>query len=371
MGRRTTGQQVGLQTIGNVQANASTLTTTQTNSDLTLDPNGTGAVVVNADISLAGTMTVQNQLGLRLNELTANGTNYIAQRAAANMAGNYTITWPDSAAASSGYVLSSDTNGVLSWINPGGSISITDPGSVSTVYYPFFGTNAGALPSTLTGLNAKTTLTYVPSTGTLTTTALVGGTLTGSTANSGTLTLRSTTSVTKAAAGILIDESIASSTTATGALVVSAGVGVGGQVTTNDLFVNNTPMYPRAENLQTGSYTLALTDRNKTVTMSSASNLTVTVPPNSSVPFPIGTVINVCRIGTGSVTLAQGAGVTLTKTGNLAANEELQLRKRGTDAWAVIDQPRNASSSGGTASTTSGFNVNTFYTAGSYTLTFS
>jgi hypothetical protein len=52
MGRRTSGQQVGLQSIGNVQANANTLTTTQTNQNLTIDPNGTGTVEVQSSVLL-------------------------------------------------------------------------------------------------------------------------------------------------------------------------------------------------------------------------------------------------------------------------------------------------------------------------------
>lgn len=63
-------------------------------------------------------------------------------------------------------------------------------------------------------------------------TATFSGTLTaptaqGSTANSGTLTIRSTSSATKAAAGILMTENITSTSTSTGTLVVTGGVGVG------------------------------------------------------------------------------------------------------------------------------------------------
>lgn len=48
----------------------------------------------------------------------------------------------------------------------------------------------------------------------------------GSTANNGTLTLRSTSSTTKAAAGILMDEGITSTSTTTGTLVITGGLGV-------------------------------------------------------------------------------------------------------------------------------------------------
>jgi hypothetical protein len=181
MGRRTSGQTVGLQTIGNVQANAATLTTTQANQNLTIDPNGIGEVIVDSDL------TISNQGDLRLRESSVNGTNYIALQAASNMAANYTITWPAAVSTNNGFVLTSDTSGNLSWASAGGNIPVSDPGSVATVHYPFFGTNAGALPSSLTPL-ARSNLSFVPSTGNLSATtftgALAGNATTATTASS-------------------------------------------------------------------------------------------------------------------------------------------------------------------------------------------
>ena len=95
-----------------------------------------------------------------------------------------------------------------------------------------------------------------------------------------------------------------------------------------------------AINARTSSYTLALSDGDgKLVTMSSASAQTITVPPNSTVAFPIGTQILIQRLGTGDVTLVAGSGVTLQ-----SADSALKLReqysvaglvKRDTDTWAV------------------------------------
>ena len=102
----------------------------------------------------------------------------------------------------------------------------------------------------------------------------------------------------------------------------------------------------RSANTQTSSYTLALPDRNLTVEMNSASATTVTVPPNSSVAFPIGTVIHIARINTGTVTLAAGAGVTLSKVGTLDSYEELSIRKRAENEWIVIDNERLRGSGG-------------------------
>jgi hypothetical protein len=222
MGRRTSGQQVGLQAIGNVQANANTLTTTQTNQNLSLDPNGTGTVEVSSSVNITGDVSIANQSDLRLLEATANGTNYIAQQAAANMAANYTITWPAAVSATSGFFLASDTSGNLSWTSAAGNIAVSDPGSTATVHYPFFGTNAGALPSTLSP-QARANLAFVPSTG-----ELLHPILSGASTNSATLTIRGTSSATKATASVLMTDGVASSTTTTGTLVVTGGVGISG-----------------------------------------------------------------------------------------------------------------------------------------------
>jgi len=65
-------------------------------------------------------------------------------------------------------------------------------------------------------------------------------------------------------------------------------------------------------NSQAGtSYTLVAADLGKVIQTTSASAVTITVPPNSSVAFAVGTVVEVVRMGTGSVTVAAGGGVTI------------------------------------------------------------
>ena len=230
MGRRTSGQQVGLQAIGNVQANANTLTTTQTNQNLALAPNGTGTVEVNSSITITGDLSMANQGDIRLLEASGNGTNYIAMQAAATMAANYTITWPAAVSTTAGFVLTSDATGVLSWASAGGNIPVTDAASTATVHYPFFGTASGSIPTTLTPL-VKSTLAYVPSTGELSSTIGSFANVYGATTNSATITIRGTSSATKATASVLMTDAVASSTTTTGTLVVTGGVGVSGQIT--------------------------------------------------------------------------------------------------------------------------------------------
>jgi len=90
-------------------------------------------------------------------------------------------------------------------------------------------------------------------------------------------------------------------------------------------------------NAQTVSYTLALTDVSKSVEVNSATVVNVTVPPNSSVAFPVGTMIEVVQIGAGQITIVAGAGVTVNPTSAKTRVQwsSLGLRKRATNTWLV------------------------------------
>lgn len=77
-------------------------------------------------------------------------------------------------------------------------------------------------------------------------------------------------------------------------------------------------------NAQTGTtYTLAASDLGKIVTLSNASGITLTVPPSV---FATGNIINIQQLGAGQVTLAQGAGVTITSTGATASAPKLRAQ---------------------------------------------
>lgn len=94
--------------------------------------------------------------------------------------------------------------------------------------------------------------------------------------------------------------------------------------------LNDTTTLDFGINARTASYTLALSDNYKLVTMSSASALTLTVPPNSAVAFPIGANITIVGINTGQVTIAAGSGVTI----NSAASA-LKLRLQYSTATLI------------------------------------
>ena len=61
---------------------------------------------------------------------------------------------------------------------------------------------------------------------------------------------------------------------------------------------------------KTADYTLVLTDAGKVIEINSGSSENVTIPPNSSVAFPVGTQIVIVRLGAGAVVIVEGAGVT-------------------------------------------------------------
>jgi hypothetical protein len=89
---------------------------------------------------------------------------------------------------------------------------------------------------------------------------------------------------------------------------------------------------------QASSYTLALADAGTVVESTSASAVNVTVPPNSSVAFPVGTVIELCQYGAGQITIVAGAGVTLRTASSLTTRVQYSgasLRKRATNEWVV------------------------------------
>jgi hypothetical protein len=99
-----------------------------------------------------------------------------------------------------------------------------------------------------------------------------------------------------------------------------------------------------AINAQTGTtYTFVLSDKDDLVTASNGSAQTYSIPLNSSVAFPVGTLINVIQIGAGQVTIQGVGGVTVASTGATATAPKLRAQyssatciKAGTDTWYVV-----------------------------------
>jgi hypothetical protein len=106
-----------------------------------------------------------------------------------------------------------------------------------------------------------------------------------------------------------------------------------------DTSATGTPYGSITINTQTASYTLALTDASCLVEMNVATGCTLTVPPNSTVAFPVGSVVDVEQYGAGQVTFTPGAGVTIRSTTSklklTGQYSAATLYKRGTDEWVL------------------------------------
>ncbi len=110
---------------------------------------------------------------------------------------------------------------------------------------------------------------------------------------------------------------------------------------TDSLTVSGGLIAPLQINAQTGTtYTLVAADAGKLITSSNGSAQTITVPPNSSVAFAVGTQIIVQNIGAANATLAQGSGVTIqSKDSNKEIDGQYAAAtciKTATDTWSLI-----------------------------------
>lgn len=101
------------------------------------------------------------------------------------------------------------------------------------------------------------------------------------------------------------------------------------------IMVELAPILLTETTTRTAAYTLALGDLGRVVPVDSASPVTITVPTDASVAFPVGSVVYIYNFGAGAVTLA-GAGVTFrNNTSTIAQYKEVSLRKRAADEWVV------------------------------------
>ena len=150
---------------------------------------------------------------------------------------------------------------------------------------------------------------------------------------------------------VVLGNSTITATHLTGLVNVSSGLSAAGGVTlagtlqgttasfSGDVTATGSIVGNQKINAQTVSYTLALTDNGKIVTMNSASGITATIPLNSSVGFPTGCSVTVVGTGTGTVGFTGSAGVTLRFTpGNIlrAQYSAATCVKLATDEWLLL-----------------------------------
>tara|TARA_B110000503_G_scaffold139420_1_gene227772 strand:- start:892 stop:1650 length:759 start_codon:yes stop_codon:yes gene_type:complete len=160
MSRKITSGISGRSVLGSLTALDNSLQSVVVNANLVLDPNGTGIVQSTAHLQLNAASS------LRLAD--GDSSAYVALKSPTTLATTYTLTMPPNDGANT-QMLQTDGSGVLTWAAP--VIAIANQLSDSATYYP---TLVNAITGTTTGVSTSSTkLSFQPSTGTLTTTALV------------------------------------------------------------------------------------------------------------------------------------------------------------------------------------------------------
>ena len=124
--------------------------------------------------------------------------------------------------------------------------------------------------------------------------------------------------------------------TATALITASAsGVAFTDGTQTKEGVASRTPIVQK-----TAAYTLsALTERDSLIEVSSATGVTITIPTNTAVAYPIGTSIDILQTGAGQVTVAGDSGVTVNATPGLKLRttwSSATLFKRAANTWVVF-----------------------------------
>jgi len=119
-------------------------------------------------------------------------------------------------------------------------------------------------------------------------------------------------------------------------------------------------------NAQTGTtYTLVVGDAGKTITLSNASPVAVTLPQDSTADLPDGAVVTFYNLGAGTVTISQGTGATLNGGSiTLAQYEVTSVIKLSANTYGKADgagvggltlcTPTSIANAGGTATLANG-----------------
>jgi hypothetical protein len=142
-----------------------------------------------------------------------------------------------------------------------------------------------------------------------------------------------------------------------GAVTLSIDTAVTADLTTSQTLTNKTLTSPTINtpsitggswnigiNAQTGTtYTTVLADNGKLTTLTNASAIAVTIPPNSSAAYPVGAQINMAQLGAGQVTVSGGSGVTIVSTGATSTAPKARAQystltavQTSTDNWLVM-----------------------------------
>jgi hypothetical protein len=98
-------------------------------------------------------------------------------------------------------------------------------------------------------------------------------------------------------------------------------------------------------NTQSTNYTIATTDQDKLVTVTGLGTQYVSIPTNASAAFPIGAVVHVAGLSSGTFTIQavtpattsiQSTGATATAPKLRVQYSAAELMKLGTDSWLIV-----------------------------------
>ena len=170
-------------------------------------------------------------------------------------------------------------------------------------------------------------------------TLTAGGTTTNIALNSGfTLTAGTNITITNSSGNVVINNSLTEYSN------VQVGSYLAGNITVGNVAGKTSGFtlgYLEMPQVTAANVTLALTDSGKHFYDTSTAPITITIPTNASVAFPIGTVISAVNASTGNLIVAQGSA-TLYLGGNATSASRTitsygvaTLMKVATDTWFI------------------------------------
>jgi len=116
--------------------------------------------------------------------------------------------------------------------------------------------------------------------------------------------------------------------------VAAAGVAFTDGTQTKEGVPSRTPIISK-----TADYTLsAASERDSLIEVNSTDPVTITIPTNDAVAYPIGTTLDILGVNTGLITIAGDTGVTVNATPGLKLRTQWSsctLFKRNTNSWVV------------------------------------
>ena len=122
-------------------------------------------------------------------------------------------------------------------------------------------------------------------------------------------------------------------------LTASGGLSAAGATFSGNVSVTGTIAGNQGINGQTGtSYTLALTDLRKLITLNNAAAVTLTLPTFASVGFTGGASVDIVQLGVGVVGVTGAAGVTVRSTPGLFLRTQYSTAsciKIETNEWLI------------------------------------